>query len=126
MKRLCLMLLCLLLIAGSVIAASPATPTDLYTIEDDDWGEVNITFERKVFISIDKAPQFLGDTMVLIAILIDFQPHDKYTLEWQYSIDKINWFNVDNEHELIFTTIINSDNCNNWWRVIVYLEECER
>lgn len=129
MKKLIALLIALICLFGSAVSESPATPTDLIEeelveIDDDDWGEISIEFERRVYISIDKEPQFAGDTMILTATLVDFQPEDRYRIYWQYSIDQVTWFDIEGEHEQIFTTIIDYGNCDNWWRVVVHMEEC--
>ena len=77
MKRFIAFLITLLMICGSAICEDVATPTDLIEedlveIEDDDWGKIEITFERRVYISMDKEPEYLGDTMILVATLVDF------------------------------------------------------
>jgi len=103
MKKLIALLIALICLFGSAVSESPATPTDLIEdyieIEDDDWGKISIEFERRVYISIDKEPQFAGDTMILTATLVDFQPEDRYRIYWQYSIDQVTWFDIEGEHK---------------------------
>ena len=127
MKRFIAFLITLLMICGSAICEDVATPTDLIEedlieIEDDDWGKIEITFERKVYISMDKEPEYLGDTMTLVATLVDFQPEDCYTIYWQYSPDQNQWHNIDGEHQQTVTITIDKTNYKNWWRVLVELE----
>lgn len=126
MKVMAFILAFIFCFMSCAICEDAATPTDLKEIteiEDDDWGIVEISFERKVYISVDKQPEFLGDVMSLTAILVDFQPEDKYIIYWQYSTDKVTWNNIENEHEQILTVIINNTNCNYMWRVLIVLEE---
>ena len=126
MKVIAFILAFILCFVGSAIGENVATPTDmeeLIEIDDDDWGTIEITFERKVFISINKEPKFLGDEMILTAILIDFQPEDKYIIYWQYSTDEINWINIDHEHQQNLTIIIDNNNYQYGWRVLIKLEE---
>ena len=127
-KFIALVIAFMILCCGSAISEDAATPTDLVEeelveIEDDDWGEISITFERRVYISMDKEPQYLGDTMTLTATLVDFQDDDVYTIYWQYSSDQIDWNNVDGEHTQTFTVTIDATNYMNWWRVLVHLED---
>ena len=134
MRFIALILAFILCFVGSAISEDIATPTDipideeedeeLFTIEDDDWGEIEIEFERRVFISMEKEPKYLGDEMSLVATLIDFQPEDRYTIYWQYSEDELNWTSVEDEHQQIFTVILDSINCHYSWRVLIKLEEC--
>ena len=133
MRIIALILAFILCFIGSAISEDIATPTDisideeeeeLFTFDDDDWGEIEIEFERQVFIQIDKEPQYLGDEMSLVATLIDFQPEDRYTIYWQYSEDEITWTNIEDEHQQTFTIVIDNINCHYSWRVLIELEEC--
>lgn len=103
-KFIALVMAFLILCCGSAMSEDAATPTDLIEeelveIDDDDWGEISIEFERRVYISMDKEPQFAGDTMILVATLVDFQPQDRYRIYWQYSFDQITWYDIEGEHE---------------------------
>lgn len=126
MKKLIVFLLAFICVCGYAIGDSPATPTDLYEsyteIEEDDWGELEIEFERKVYITMDKEPEHLNDEMILVATLVDFQPEDRYRIFWQYSVDGEEWYDVENEHKQTFSIIINETNCHYWWRVMVRME----
>ena len=122
MKFIALILVFVLCFIGSAMSESVATPTDLVEIEDDDWGTIEIQFERRVFISTDKEPKYLGDEMILVATLIDFQPEDRYMIYWQYSEDGENWIDIENEHQQTITIIMNTVNCHYWWRVSIKLE----
>lgn len=105
-------------------AYGEATPTDLVEIDDDDWGYVNIQFERRVYIIMEGDPQFFGDTVTLNAILVDFQPEDVVTFAWQYAIDKASdWLFIDGANEQTYTFVVTKENYLYLWRVIVTLEE---
>ena len=122
MKFIALILVFVLCFIGSAMSENVATPTDLIEIEDDDWGIIEFQFERRVFISTDKEPKYLGDEMILVATLIDFQPEDRYMIYWQYSEDGENWIDIENEHQQTITIIMNTVNCHYWWRVSIKLE----
>ena len=122
MKKLMALLLALICLFGSAVSESPATPTDLVEIDDDDWGEITIKFERKVYITMDKKPEYIGDTMTLTATLVNFKDGDKYTISWQYAIELPDWLFVEGEHEQVFTIIITPENANYWWRALVEME----
>lgn len=122
MKTFLAILLIILILFSN--AYGEATPTDLVEIDDDDWGYVNIQFERRVYIIMEGDPQFFGDTVTLNAILIDFQPEDVVTFAWQYAIDKSSeWLFIDSANEQTYTFVITKENYLYWWRVIVTLEE---
>lgn len=124
-KFIALVIAFLILCCGSAMSEDAATPTDieeLVEIEDDDWGEINIEFERQVFLTIGKDPQYLGDEMILIATLVNFKPEDNYEIFWQYSADENLWIPIDGEHEKILTVIIDENNYDYWWRVSVKME----
>lgn len=125
MRFIALILAFVFCFVGSAI--SEATPTDLeeefIEIEEEDWGTIEIEFQRKVFITVDKDPEFIGDEMILVATLIDFQPEDKYTIRWQYSEDGDSWIDMENENQQTFSVIIDKVNCHYWWRVVVRVEE---
>ena len=127
MRFIALIIAVILCFVGSAMSEVVATPTDLdeklFEFNDDDWGEIRIEFERKVFITMEKEPKYLGDEMTLIATLIDFQPEDRYRIYWQYSNDEINWTNIEDEHLQTFTIVIDKTNCNYWWRVLIEMEE---
>lgn len=127
MRFIALIITFILCFVGSAMSEGVATPTDLdeklFEFNDDDWGEIHIEFERKVFITMEKEPKYLGDEMTLIATLIDFQPEDRYRIYWQYSNDEINWTNIEDEHLQTFTIVIDKTNCNYWWRVLIEMEE---
>lgn len=148
MRLIALILAFVLCFVGSAISDNIATPTDieesvieekeiieeikeektieeispteeLVTIEDEDWGNIEIEFERKVYISITHEPHYIGDKISFVATLIDFQPTDEYIIYWQYSKDKVHWINVENEHKKTFTVTITGINYKYWWRVLV-------
>ena len=126
MKRIILILLCFFLLVGVALGDSPATPTDLEEIDDDDWGYIDIKFERKVYVSISGLPQY-GDTVILTAVLVDFLPDDIVTFQWQYALDKdsTDWILIEDATEQVYTFILNDVNIHYWYRVIVKLEVIE-
>ena len=123
MRRIFALFLALLLVFGVSGAEDAATPTDLYEIED--WGEIEIEFERSVYLTVEKEPEYFGDEMRLLATLVDFRPDDQYTIYWQYSLDEVEWITLEDENWFTFTIIIDENNYNYWWRVVVKLEGVE-
>ena len=123
MKKILALLLILICIFSCAYSEEmPATPTDLIEIDDNDWGEITIKFERKVYITMDKKPQYIGDTMTLTATLVNFEEGDEYTISWQYAAQLPDWLFVEGEHERVFTIIITPENCTYWWRALVEME----
>ena len=126
MKKIIAFILIFSCICGYALAEDPATPTDLYEIDDDDWGEITITFERQVYIVGPTGPVSIGDEITLTAILVNFKPEDILEFFWQYSTDEENWYYVEaNGNEQTYTFIITLDNYQYWYRVIVRWEEGE-
>lgn len=126
MKKILIILLCFLCILGFAHGDSFATPTDikeeLVEFDDDDWGYIDIKFERKVYIVADGKPERYGDQITLIAVLVDFQEDDIYTFSWQYAAKLPDWVFIEDEHEQTYTFILNETNILYWYRVIVELE----
>ena len=130
LKRIAAFLLALLLIFNPMCmrpayaADNPATPTDLYEeiveFEDDDFGYIDPQLiERKVYIDFLHQPEFYGDEVILIAILVDFHEDDEPTFEWQYSSDCAEWETIQNENNQTYSFILDHDNVNYYYRVVV-------
>ena len=121
MKKLIALLLFCICLISSAIGESIATQTDL---DDADWGQIDIEFPRQVFLDSDKRPQFIGDTVSLVAILINFKETDKITFYWQYTTDlSADWNYIQDEHEQTYTFILDDINLHYWYRVIVKWED---
>ena len=146
MKKVIAILLIFLSILNIAIGEAPATPTDMsileveseefdleqaieeYTLEEPleeeeleeiDWGEIQIPFERKVFVNFTLD----GNEVTLIAILVDFLPTDQLRFIWQYSPedDLLNWIDIEGATERTYTFLYDEDHLF-WYRVIVVLE----
>ena len=100
----------------------PATPTDLTEFDDDDWGEVTITFQREVYINEPLNPVYIGDTVTLTAILVNFKDDDVIRFYWQYAMNLPDWLFIDGENEQTYTFTLTEENYNYWYRVLVGLE----
>ena len=123
MKKLMALLLALICLFGSAVS-EPATTTDLGNYEqfdDDDWGYIEIKFERKVYISMNEGPKEIGDEIILTAVLVDFLEDDIVTFQWQYAIELPDWIFIDDANEQTYTFILDETNWNYWHRVIVTL-----
>ena len=125
MKRLIAFLLFFICLFGVAYADSSATPTDLddlIEIDDENWGEIDIPFERKVYITVDEEPLHIGDLVTLTAVLVDFLPEDNVLFQWEYSADEEDWILIDDATEQIYTFILDEINVHNLYRVVVKLE----
>ena len=91
--------------------------------EEDDWGEITIEFKREVYISFLREPKHIGDTVTLVATLVNFKPDDQYIIAWQYSIDGEEWISIEGEDERTYTFILDEVNCQYSYRALVELEE---
>ena len=91
--------------------------------EEDDWGEITIEFKREVYISFLREPKSIGDTVTLVATLVNFKPEDQYTIAWQYSIDREEWISIEGEDERTYTFILDENNCQYSYRALVNVED---
>lgn len=126
MKKFISLLLILFLIFSYSNAELGATETDLVEymeFDDDDWGYIDITFERQVYITMEGEPQYYGDTVIFIAVLMNFKQEDKVTFQWQYAIEPQEWISIEGANEQTYTFILDKDNVTYWYRVIVELED---
>lgn len=110
---------------GPVIDNGETSSTELIEIRDDDYGEVTLALAREVYISFLKEPQYFGDSVTLIATLVNFKETDKYTIYWQYCTDSIiqDWTYIENEFGNTYNFILDKINYRYYYRVIVELEE---
>ena len=115
-------------IYGSAVSENAATPTDLeekqelIEIDDDDWGDIDIEFERQVYIDGPIISANIGDTVVLTAILINFKESDIIQFEWQYTTDLENWRIIEGANKQNYDFILTEENYYYWYRVRVIVE----
>lgn len=122
MKRIIAFMLILICVCSFAHTEQPATPTDLYIFDDNDYGSIDIELlERKVYLDYLKKPEYYGDEVILVAILVDFRAEDKYYFEWEESEDGENWWLIPDAAEQTYGFILDSFNANHYWRVKVIL-----
>ena len=115
-------------IYGSAVSENAATPTDLeeeqelIEIDDDDWGDIDIEFERQVYIDGPIISANIGDTVVLTAILVNFKESDIIRFEWQYTTDLENWRIIEGANKQNYDFILTEENYYYWYRVRVIVE----
>lgn len=119
MKKLVALLLALICLFGSAVSETPATPTDLVEIDDDDWGTIDIEFPREVYIDISTEPDNL---ITLTAILVNFKQDDIVNFKWQYSTELLEWISIKDATEQTYSFTLNDTNMDYWYRVVVNLE----
>lgn len=127
MKKLVALLLALICLFGSAMSESLATPTDieaneLIEIDDDNWGEINIEFEREVYIDGPLSPVTIGDTVIFTAILVNFKESDNVQFYWQYTTNLEDWQSIEGANDQTYHFILTEENYNYWYRVLVKVE----
>lgn len=133
MKKLIALLIAFICLFGIAIGESPATPTDLDALtneddleyfEDDEWGYVDSEMiERQVFVEAMREPTYYGEEITLIAILMNFRPDDVYYIEWEESADEIEWELIPNANSKIYKFILTRENATHSWRAKVTIED---
>jgi len=122
MKRFISILLCICFCLCTTGAASSATPTDL-DVTDDNPGWINIKLIPKVYIVVEKPPEYFGDLVVLTAVFVDFQGYKVTNIRWEYAINENEWFPIENGHHKNYIFIFTHTNWLYWYRVFVEWEE---
>ena len=124
MKRLLVLLLIFTCIFNYANSESLATPSDLCeNFEPNDWGQINIEFERKVYIDFLQTPIEYGDEAILVAVLVDFHPNDKCEFIWEESENGNEWWTITNENNQTYSFIFDETNAGHYWRVKVNVRE---
>ena len=76
--------------------------------------DVNVTW--------DSPDPVIGDTAHFKATLNGYEELT-YTLQWQYSPDRENWFDLPGETELTMDVVVTEENNIVYWRILVYVED---
>ena len=103
--------------------SAPEVTSDAVEFEENDWGEITIEFKREVYVSFLREPKHFGDTVTLVATLVNFKPDDQYTIAWQYSIDGKEWISIEGEDERTYTFILDEINYQYSYRALVEVKE---
>ena len=125
MKRILLLLLSIFLLVNiAVCDESDTSVLEEYAFfEDNDFGFIDPNIiEKKVFIVCDENPLYFGEEVTLIAVLMDFPPAN-YKFIWEFSENKEDWSEVENENKQTYTFLLDERNCAYYWRVTVILQE---
>ena len=62
----------------------------------------------------------LGATARFHAVLIGYDGLD-YILQWQSSVDNVNWKDIEGANAEVMDVVITEDNCTLYWRVKVFI-----
>lgn len=123
MKYLLTLILAFICLIGCACGDSLATPADLYEFNDNDWGNIDIELERKVYLEPLEEPTFYGQNITLVAILVDFKATDIYYFQWEESENGEEWWIIQNADQNTYTFTLDHSNATHRWRVRVILEE---
>ena len=99
-----------MILCPAAAQSDAATPTDLAP---------DRLVERRVHIDYLQEPFFYGQQVTLISKLINFSPQDRYTYQWQYSLDQEEWFDIEGATGDTYTFIIDKSNWYYYWRLVV-------
>ena len=104
------LLFLVMVLCPAAAQSNEATPTDLVP---------DRLVERQVHIDYLQEPTFYGQEVTLISKLINFSPQDRYTYQWQYSLDQEEWFDIEGATGDTYTFIIDKNNWYYYWRLVV-------
>ena len=91
--------------------------------EDEDTEEETVQ-NRSIEISVtcDSPNPVVGDTAHFEAKLYGYEELT-YSIQWQYSPDHKNWFDIADATELRMDVVTDDENNLYYWRVLIYVEE---
>ena len=83
-----------------------------------------MTPERDIDVEItwDVTDPVIGDTAHFKAILEGYDELE-YSIQWQYSTDKITWNNLPGETAAAMDVVVTEENNLYYWRILVFVEE---
>ena len=67
---------------------------------------------------------YFGETATLIAVLYGYD-NVVYTLQWQTSIDDVNWVDVENGTDSRYSLIVTEENYDDYWRIQVLISDVQ-
>ena len=110
---------------GSEPETEPEPETQSEAEEETEQEEVTETIRTiDVNVTWDVPNPVIGDTAHFTATLNGYEGLD-YTMQWQYSTDRISWTDITGETNDTMNVIVTEENNLVYWRIIVYLEEDE-
>ena len=70
----------------------------------------------EIYYSWNNQQPVLGGEVTFVAVLYGYD-NLEYTIQWQQSINDVDWEDVPNANELRYSDIITRENYKNYWRV---------
>lgn len=148
MKKIIMIFLILgIIFCHSAISEEYATPTDLLPIIEEISNEIEEELiedpieeelieetpseedilalveelypNHHIEIRIIQQAYCIGDEVILGFELIDYPPGYITHIEWQHSLDNIEWTTIENENEETLKFIVDEENNGTWYRVMV-------
>ena len=112
MKKINIILFCFILLICSIGYADPATPTDLHsTLPPPPHVIIELWFEVELPLNIGDTVRIHGEVYGGEGQVLLYQ--------WQYSIDKEEWFDIEDATEPIYEFIITEENAMYHYRLKV-------
>ena len=106
------------------MAEEPAEEPDGEQIEPSEEKEDIPTEERSIniIVTCDSPNPVIGDTAHFEAVLDGYEEL-KYSIQWQYSPDHDQWFDIPQATELCMDVVTNRENNYYYWRIVIYIED---
>jgi hypothetical protein len=75
-----------------------------------------------IYVSWGGQKAIYGSTATLIAVL---EGYDQvlYSLQWQHSLDNVNWEDIAGETSNYLQLVVTPENCMDYWRVSVIITD---
>ena len=77
-----------------------------------------------IYADLGGGQLYFGDEVTLVAEMIGYD-NAVYTLQWQTSVDGVEWADVDGAVNATHVTTVTEDNYLNYWRVVVTITAVE-
>ena len=69
---------------------------------------------------------YFGSGVEMKAAIENFSEDDNYSIQWKYSPDKgENFYDIEEENELVYSYVLDRDNINYIWRIVIMLHPKE-
>lgn len=81
----------------------PPTPRDNHYVE----------------LVVIKDPTYIGDTVILALILVDYAPGHIEYINWEWTEDQENWYEVPDEHNQKYEFVVTEENLHYAYRGVV-------
>ena len=103
-------------------AEDPETVETTETESEEIKEEASQNRSIEISVTCDSPNPVVGDTAHFEAKLYGYEELT-YTIQWQYSPDHKNWFDIPDATETYMDVVTDDENNLFYWRVLVYIEE---